>query len=143
MLFRHCCAHTPAVTTSCAFALEILVEESPYSPGLCLEKRHRREGSSALLNRLNLHLGLGTTGPEWIQAAGPEKAQTAYCRLTVARGQRERKASMACLSCCHQGAAELHQWVLASARGPSDEAASYYGALGATLGLWGEAGILA
>lgn len=98
------------MTTSRAFALEILVEESPQSRVVLGEEtQHRREGSSALLNRLNLHLGLGTTSPEWIQAADPEKAQTAYSRLPVARGQSERKASMACLSCCHQGAAELHR----------------------------------
>lgn len=59
----HCCAHTPAVTTSCAFALEILVEESPESRVVLGEEA---EGKGALLNRLSLQLSLGTTVSEWI-----------------------------------------------------------------------------
>lgn len=55
-------------------------------------------------------------------AAGPEKALTDY-RAAVAREQRVSRKE--CLSCHHQGAAELHHWAVGFCMLPSDQAASF------------------
>lgn len=84
--------------------------------------RRDTEGKGALLNRLSLQLSLGTTVSEWIKAAGPEKALTVlildWLWAQGKSGKLARKASTECLSCCHQGAAELHQWVVSSCNVP-------------------------
>lgn len=78
----YCCVHTPAATTALAFALEILVEESPESR-VGLGEETRKGTSTEPGNRLSL----GTVGMD-LNCSWPREGPK-YSSSPVAREQRE------------------------------------------------------
>lgn len=102
----HWCVHTPAATTARAvpFALEILVEESPESRVGLGEETQK---GTRTAEQAEPAAEPGNCSPEWISALQrPEKALT----ILEQRWLEGRVSRKECLSCCHQGAVELHQW---------------------------------